>query len=146
MCDRFQAERSFLLPLPRVRCDISERLYRKVHKDCTLSFEGSRYQAPHTLVGQRVLVRSQEGVLRIFDGDRVVATHPQSPAKGRLVLLPGLREAILADREMNARKYASPVKGKARATLSPRLGKYPIDVQRRSLAEYGRIGGEVAHA
>jgi len=146
VCDRFQAERPFLLPPPRVRCDVSERLYRKVHKDCTLSFEGSRYQAPHTLVGQRVLVRSQEGVLRIFDGDRVVATHPQSPAKGRLVLLPGLREAILADREMNARKYASPVKGKARATLSPRLGKYPIDVQRRSLAEYGRIGGEVAHA
>jgi len=146
VCDRFAAERAFLLPLPLVRCDVSVRLYRKVHKDCTLSFEGSRYQVPHTLVGKRILIRFQQGVLRIFDGDRLVATHAQSPVKGRLVELPGLREAILADREMNARKYASPLKGKAKATLSPRLGGYAIDVQRRPLAVYGRIGGEVAHA
>jgi len=71
---------------------------------------------------------------------------PQSAAKGRLVALPGLREAMLADREMNARKYASPPKGKAKATLSPHLGRYAIDVQRRPLSVYGRIGGEVAHA
>jgi len=146
VCDRFQAEQAFLLPLPRGRCDVSERLYRKVHKDCTLSFEGSRYQVPHTLVGQRILIRFQEGVLRIFDGDRLVATHLQSPQKGRLVALPGLREAILADREMNARKYASPPKGKAKATLSPHLGRYAVEVQRRPLSVYGRIGGEVAHA
>jgi len=114
-----------------VRCDVSVRLYRKVHKDCTLSFEGSRYQVPHTLVGKRILIRFQQGVLRIFDGDRLVATHAQSSAKGRLVELPGLREAILADREMNARKYASPLKGKAKATLSPRLGKYARDVSHR---------------
>jgi len=146
VCDRFQAERAFLLPLPRVRCDVSERLYRKVHKDCTLSFEASRYQVPHTLVGKRILIRFQQGVLRVFDGDRLVATHLQSPVKGRLVELPGLREAILADREMNARKYASPLKGKAKATLSPRLGQYAVEVQRRPLSVYGRIGGEVAHA
>lgn len=73
------------LPLPLVRCDVSVRLYRKVDSDCTLSFEGSRYQVPRTLVGKRILIRFQEGVLRIFDGDRLVATHAQSPVKGRLV-------------------------------------------------------------
>jgi transposase len=145
VCDRFAAERAFLLPLPLVRCDVSQRLYRKVHKDCTVSFEGCRYQVPYTLVGRRVLIRFQEEVLRIFDGDRLVATHAQSPVKGRLVELPGLREAILADRQMNARKYASPPKGKAKATLSPRLGRYAIEVQRRPLSVYGRLGGEVAH-
>jgi transposase len=35
VADRFQVERAFLQPLPLVRCDVSERLYRKVHKDCT---------------------------------------------------------------------------------------------------------------
>jgi hypothetical protein len=99
------------------------RLYRKVHSDCTLSFEGSRYQVPRTLVGKRILIRFQEGVLRIFDGDRLVATHAQSPVKGRLVELSGLREAIMGDGEMNARKYASPLKGKAKATLSPRWAR-----------------------
>ena len=102
VCDRFQRERAFLQSRPLVRCDVSERVYRKVHKDCSLSFEGSRYQVPHTLVGQRILIRFQEGVLRIFDGDRLAATHLQSPVKGRLVELPGLREAILADRQLGA--------------------------------------------
>jgi len=32
---------------------------------------------------------------------------------------------------MNARKYASPLKGKAKATLSPRLGKCARDVSHR---------------
>jgi transposase len=146
VCDRFGVERAFLLPLPLVRCDVSQRLYRKVHKDCTLSFEGCRYQVPHKLVGRRILIRFQEGMLRIFDGDTLVAIHAQSPVKGRLVELPGLREAILADRQMNARKYASPVKGKAKATLSPCLGRYAIEVQRRPLSVYGQISGEVAHA
>jgi len=47
------------LPLSLVRCDVSVRLYRKVHNDCTLSFEGSRYQVPHTLVGKRILIGSR---------------------------------------------------------------------------------------
>jgi hypothetical protein len=119
------------LPLPLVRCDVSVRLYRKVHKDCTLSFEGSRYQVLHRLVGKRILIRFQQGVLRIFDGDRLVATHAQSPVKGRLVETPGLREAILADREMSARRHASPLKGKAKATPSPRPGTYARDVYHR---------------
>lgn len=146
VCDRFAAERVFLLPLPRVRCDVSERAWRKVHQDCTLSFAGCRYQVPHTLVGKSLLIRFQEGVLRIFDGDKLVATHVASGAKGRLVELPGLREAMLADREMNARKYASSPQGKAKATLSPSLGRYAIAVERRPLSVYGRIGGEVGHA
>ena len=70
---------------------MSVRLYRKVHKDCTLSLEGSRYQAPNMLVGKRILIRFQQGMLRIFDRDRLVATHAQSPVKGRLVELPGLQ-------------------------------------------------------
>jgi hypothetical protein len=70
------------------------RLYGEVHKDCTLSFEGSRYQVPHTLVGKRILIRFQSASGG-FDGDRLVATHAHSSAKGRLVELPGMREAIL---------------------------------------------------
>ena len=104
-------------------CDVSMRLYRKVHKDCTISVEGSRYQVPHTLVGKKIVVRLKDGYLRVFDGDLLVAGHTQSKTKGKLVLLAGLREAILADRQMNARKYARRAKGKAKATISPILGR-----------------------
>ena len=142
---RFESEKEFLKPLPRTTCDVSARLYRKVHKDCTISVEGSLYEVPHTLVGKKILVRLKDGVLRIYDGATLVATHSQTPIKGRIVQLPGLREAILADRQMNARKYDFARKGKAKATRSPARGKYNIDVQQRSLDVYQQIGGGVAH-
>ncbi len=144
--DRFAAEKAFLRPLPANECDVSLRLYRKVQKDCTISIEGCRYQVPHTLVGKKIIARLKDGRLRIFDGDTLLATHTQSLIKGRLVQLPGLREAIRADRRMNARKYDHRRKGKAKATISPSVGKYCIDVQRRSLEVYRRIGGGVAYA
>jgi transposase len=146
VCERFEAEKAFLIELPPTPCDVSMRLYRKVHKDCTISVEGNRYELPHTLVGKRIVVRLKDSCLRIFDGEKLMATHTQSSLKGRLVQLPGLREAILADRRMNARKYGHHRRGKAKATTSPTFGKYSIDVQRRPLDIYARIGGGVAHA
>jgi len=144
--DRFAWEKPFLLPLPPTICDVSERLYRKVAKDCTISVDGSRYEVPHALVGRKIIVRMGDGILRIFDGDTLVATHSQSEIKGRLVRLAGLREAIRADREMNARKWRHPRKGKAKATISPTLTKYLVDVEIRPLSVYRRIGGGVTYA
>ena len=147
VADMFEQEKPFLLALPRAACDVSERLFRIVHKDCTISVEGSGYEVPHTLVGRQIIARLKDGVLRVFDGDELVATHTQSAVKGRLVQLPGLRAAILADRRMNARKYDHRRKGKAKATISPMMGKYCIDVQTRPLDVYRRIGGgDVAYA
>jgi transposase len=144
VCDRFEVEKSFLMGLPSNLCDISERLYRKVHKDCTISVEGCLYEVPHTLVGKKIVVRLKDGILRIFDGDELMATLEQSPVKGKLVQLPGLREAIIADRKMNARKYDHRRCGKAKATRSPIEGKYSIDVQIRPLDVYAAIGGGVS--
>ena len=145
--DRFEREKIFLMPLPAGECDVSERLYRKVAKDCTFSVEGILYEAPHTLVGKKIVIRKQDGVLRIYDGDTLVAIHAESKIKGTLVRLAGLREAIRADRKMNARKWSDfkKGKGKAKATISPLAGKYFVEVQSRSLDIYRRIGGEVAY-
>lgn len=145
VCDMFECERPFLKPLPPTICDVSERLYRKVTKDCTISVEGSRYEVPHTLVGKKIVVRLKDSMLRVYDGEKHMATHTKSPAKGKLVQLPGLRDAILADRQMNARKYGRSRRGKGKATISPILGRYCIDVQRRPLSIYGQIGGGVGY-
>ena len=141
VADMFEQEKPFLLGLPPGVCDVSERLYRIVNKDCTISVEGSRYEVPHTLVGRKIIARLKDGVLRVFDGDTLVATHTQPVAKGKLVQLPGLRAAILADQRMNARKYDHRGKGKAKATISPAAGEYAVDVQTRPLDVYRRIGG-----
>ena len=146
--ERHEREKSFLMPLTPSGCDVSERLYRKVAKDCRISVEGSLYEVPHTLVGKKIVVRLKDKVLRVFDGDALAVTHAQSEEKGRVVELPGLREAIRADHEMNARKWNRfrKGKGKAKATISPLAGKYHVEVQSRPLDVYREIGGEVAHA
>jgi len=145
VCDMFEREKPFLKPLPSTICDVSERLFRKAAKDCTISVEGSRYEVPHTLVGKKIIVRLKDSVLRIYDGEKLMAVHTKSPVKGKLVQLAGLRDAILADREMNARKYGRRGRGKGKATISPVLGRYCIDVQRRPLSIYGQIGGGVGY-
>lgn len=146
VCDRFASEKPFLMALPPVPCDISERLCRKVHKDCTISVEGSLYEVPHTLVGRKIVVRMGDGVLRIYDGDRLMAMHAASQIKGKLVRLAGLREAILADRKMNARKYEHGRRSKGKATRSPIPGRYAVEVERRPLSIYAAIGGGVGYA
>jgi transposase len=146
VCERHAWEQQFLMALPPAGCDVSLRLYRKVHKDCTVSIDGSSYEVPHTLVGKKIIIRMKQGILRIFDGDMLMAILAESDRKGQLVRLAGLAEAIRADRKMNARKYAHPKPGKAKATLSPSLGKYQVDVQSRPLSIYRQIGGEVAYA
>jgi transposase len=144
--DRMVIEKTFLRPLPARECDVSLRLYRKVQKDCTISVDGSRYEVPHKFVGKKIVVRMKDGALRIFDGDTLMATHAESERKGKLVTLPGLREAILKDRDLNRRKYEHPKKGKAKATISPIAGKYAVDVQIRPLSIYREIGGGVSYA
>lgn len=146
VCDRFEAEKPFLMALPPAPCDISERLYRKVHKDCTISVDGSLYEVPHTLVGKKIVVRISDGVLRVFDGNLLVVIHAVSQVKGALVRLPGLKDAILADRKMNARKYDHRRRSKGKATRSPIAGRYAVDVQRRPLSIYAAIGGGVGYA
>ena len=47
---RFAREKPHLLNLPPQPCDISERLYRMVNKDCTISVNCNRYVVEHTLV------------------------------------------------------------------------------------------------
>jgi len=143
--DRFEREKSFLMPLPPSVCDVSERLYRKVQKDCTISVEGVLYEVPHTLVGKKIVVRLKDKVLRVFDGNVLMCIHAQSEAKGRLVQLPGLRDAIRADREMNARKWNRfrKTSGKARATIGPLAGRYHVEVESRPLDVYAQIGGRV---
>jgi len=143
--DRFEREKSFLMPLPASGCDVSERFYRKVQKDCTISVDGVLYEVPHTLVGKKIVVRLKDKVVRVFDGDMLVSTHALSEVKGRLVQLPGLRDAIRADREMNARKWNrfSKGNGKAKATMGPLAGKYHVEVESRPLDVYAQIGGRV---
>jgi transposase len=144
--ERFAREQSFLGPLPPAPCDVAQRLTRTVAKDCTIAVEGNRYVVSHMLVGRQVVVRVKEQTLRVFDADALVVSYAMPAGRGHLVQDPRFYAALRADRALQARKFALVPKGKGKATISPVRGRYPVEVQRRALTEYDRIGGEVNYA
>lgn len=146
--ERFAREAPYLQPLPAQPCDVSMRLYREVRKDCTIAVLGNRYVLPHALVGRLVLVRIGESArcLRVFRDDALVVTYAIPDGKGRLMQDPRFYAALRADQDMQERKYAYGRRHKGRATISPSLPAYPIEVQRRPLADYAVLGGEVCYA
>ncbi len=145
VADRFEREQPHLSQLPRQPFDTSYRIFRKVHKDCTVRFEGNGFVVPHKLVGKTVVLRVKECTLRIFDDNRLVVIYTIPSSKGNLVQDKRFYAELKKDREMNRRKYAHPKQGKGRAkcTISPNKPLYDIPVDIRPIDAYEQFAQEV---
>jgi len=145
VCLRLAREKQHLKPLPYPAFDTSYRVYRKVHKDCTVRFEGNSYVVPHTLVGEGVILRVKGSVMRIFTDDELIVTYDIPEGKGHLVQDKRFYEALKKDHEMNRRKYhhGRRPKGRAKHTISPLKPPYDMDVEVRPMAIYDHAAGEV---
>jgi hypothetical protein len=145
VCLRFAREKPHLKQLPERAFDTSYRVYRKVHKDCTVRFENNSYVVPHTLVGKKIILRVKDGIMRIFSDDALVVTYAIPEGKGHLVQDKRFYEALKKDLEMNRRKYSHVrrLKGRAKHTISPLKAPYDMDVEIRPLAIYDHAAGEV---
>jgi hypothetical protein len=145
VCLRFAREEFHLTVLPRQEFDTSYRVYRKVHKDCTVRFESNSYVVPHTLVGKEIILRVKDGMMRIFSDDSLIVTYEIPEGKGQLVQDKRFYEALRKDHEMNRRKYnhAKRPKGRAKHTISPLKPSYDMDVEIRPIAIYEYAAGEV---
>lgn len=138
VCDRFEAERSYLSGLPAHPYDLSLRYERLVQKDCQISFDGNRYVLPHELVGKRIVLRVKDDLIRVFDDDRIVTVYRIPPDKGQTLAHPQFYERLKADRQINRLKYRKPF-GKAKATRGLLFADMNVDVMRRSLAVYEEV-------
>lgn len=145
VCLRFARETPHLNALPRQAFDTSYRIYRKVHKDCTVRFDNNSYVLPHTLVGKKIILRVKDGIMRIFSDDSLIVTYEIPEGKGHLVQDKRFYEALKKDQEMNRRKYnrTRHRKGRAKHTISPLKPPYDMDVEIRPIAIYDHAGGEV---
>ena len=142
---RFLREKPHLKGLPPRVFDTSYRVYRKVHKDCTVCFESNSYVVPHTLVGKTIILRVKDGMMRIFSDDSLVVTYEIPEGKGHLVQDKRFYEALRKDHEMNWRKYnhSRRLKGRAKHSISPVKPPYDMEVEIRPLAIYDHAAGEV---
>lgn len=140
---RFERERPYLRLIPARAFDTSYRVFRKVHKDCTVRFEGNSYVVPHTLVGKVITLRVKDDVMRVYADDRLVVVYAIPEGRGHLVQDKRFYEALRRDREMNARKYhhGARIKGRAKQTISPLRPRYAMDVQVRPVEVYEAVAG-----
>jgi len=142
VCDRFHKEQPHLGQLPRTPYDISEKVWRKVYKDCQLSFGGNRYVVAHECVGQEVLLKVLNGTLSVYKDDQLVVVYRIPEGKGHLVQDPRFYARLKADKKNQQRKYHRWVPGKAKATRGLLANGLSYEVMRRSLSVYDRIVGQ----
>lgn len=131
---RWQQEKASLSPLPASDYDTSLKLYRKVYKDCMISYNASHYQLPPQAVGKKVLLKIKDQLIRFYDDDQLLVTHPQAAEKGSWITDPAITEQIHAQRRRRgkANRYGR-VKGKAtrglvNASLFPQVLYRPLSV------------------
>ncbi len=138
---RFLVEKPCLGEIPNRPYDTSEKVTRKVYKDCLVSFDGNRYRVPHKYVGKKVLLKIKAGFLRIFYDDTELVTYRIVEGKGNMVSHPWLIDALKNDQDQRERKYrVPPGKGKATRGLLKNGLRYET-VQRRPVSEYLRVVG-----
>jgi len=136
--ERWEQEKPQLGGLPEKDYDTSLKVFRKVYKDCQVSYNTNRYIVPHTVVGKTIMLKVKDGVILFYDDDRLLVTYEEPDGKHQLVGDRGLYEQLKKDREHQQRKYDRQGKGKATRGLStPSL--YP-QVQHRPLSDYEQYG------
>ena len=101
---RFELERSLLRPLPAIAPDLGVWSQATLHRDCHVQFERAFYSAPWRLIGQRLWLKSSDGMVTIYDAFRVVAVHGRAmrPGERRTVrdhLPPNAQTFFAHDRE-----------------------------------------------
>jgi hypothetical protein len=99
-------------------------LGRRINKDGFISYNGNEYSVPEQLGQGTVQIRATLTEVRLFQDDRLVATHPVLEGRGQRQLAPGHR---------GRRKAESPQEGSADAPWNL------VEVQRRSLEVYERV-------
>ena len=131
--------------MPPNAYDISEKLWRKVYKDCQVAFDCNRYVVPHEYVGRDVLLKINDGELRIFHDDKLLVTYKIPEGKGQTLGIE-LYERLKKDKDQIKRKYRKPFFKKAWATRGLFSGRMDIEVRNRPLSEYQDILDGGPHA
>jgi transposase len=72
-------EQPRLLPAPAGRYDVPLYACAKVHRDHHIEVAKALYSVPGNLIGQRVEVRADRQLVRIYQRGQLVKTHPRQP-------------------------------------------------------------------
>jgi hypothetical protein len=133
---RWQQEQPHLGPLPAGDYDTSLKVFRKVYRDCQVSYDTNRYILPHHVVGKRIMLKIKNGTIRFFHDDQLLATYKMPEGKHQLVGNPLFYEQLKRDREQQKAKYGRNKGAATRGLINSSL--FP-QVMHRPLADYERL-------
>ena len=134
--DRWQQEIPQLGKLPPSDYDTSIKIYRKVYKDCQISYNTNRYLIPHQFVGKKVLLKIKNGTIHIYHDQDLLVSYQESEGKHLLIGNRLFYEQLKRDKQQLGRKYG---RNKGKATRGLVAGSLFPRVVHRPLSEYDRF-------
>ena len=120
-------------PLPASDYDTSLKTFRKVYRDCQISFNANRYVVPHRAVDQKVMLKVKNRQIRIFLDQDLLASYEEPVTKRNVLGDPRFYEELRRDREQLRREYGC---SKGKATRGLLNGSLWPEVHHRPLSEY----------
>ena len=133
---RWQQEKALLGSLPTADYDTSLKVFRKVYRDCQVSYDTNRYVLPHHVAGKRIMLKIKNGTIRFYDDDQLLVTYKMPEGKHQLVGDRLFYEQLQRDRDQCKRKYGR-IKGAATRGLV--TGSLFPQVMYRPLSDYDRL-------
>ena len=134
-------EKPALKALPEQPYDLPTYDDVKVHRDQHFCIGGALYSMPEHLVGQKVHVRVDSHMVRVYDRGALVRTHPRQPKGGRRSDPADFSEhkMIYATRDVDALLRMAAEAGPAVSTYAQRLSEMPAP-WRQMRAIYSLLG------
>lgn len=133
---RWNQEQKHLGSLPPKDFDTSIKVFRKVYKDCQISYNTNRYLVPHHMVGKKVMLKIKHHRITIYDDNVLLVSYQEAAGKHELVGNRLFYEQLKRDQQQVKRKYG---KNKGKATRGLITGSLFPQVEQRSLAIYDQI-------
>jgi transposase len=133
---RWQQEKPFLGPLPAADYDTSLKVFRKVYKDCLVSYDANQYQLPHHVVGKRIMLKIKNSTIRFYDDDQLLVTYNTPEGKHQVVGNRLFYEQLQRDRSQWKRKYG---RNKGAATRGLTASSLFPEVMYRPLSDYDQL-------
>lgn len=143
--ERWVEEKPYLLPLPASHFDCRTVETRRVLREAMVSYRGNRYSAPAHLVGQLLTVKEDfDRTLHFYADADEVAVHPMIAGRGQRIVIPKHHAPLWRALEKAGRR--TPRRSRQASTLPTDVSlwrSHAVDVERRPLAAYAALEGEV---
>lgn len=133
---RWEQERPHLGVYPVGDYDTSIKVFRKVYKDCLVSYDTNRYILPADMVGKRIMGKIKNKTIRFYHDAQLLAAYDIPEGKHQLIGNRLFYEQLKRDREQQKRKYG---RNKGAATRGLTNSSLFPQVLYRPLSDYERL-------